>query len=89
MSDTATTAIAVLALAASRLATGPVRAALTATAAGAVFGLTAAVTLSFTRLLRAVGPGATLAHWLVALGTAGLLPFASAFQAGRSPPACQ
>jgi len=75
-----------LALTAGRLAAGPVRAALTAIAAGAVFGLTAAVTLSFTRLLRAIGPGATLAHWqpwaLLALGTAGLLLSASAFQAG-------
>jgi drug/metabolite transporter (DMT)-like permease len=75
-----------VALAAGRLATGPVRAALTATAAGAAFGLTAAVTLSLTRLLRAVGPGGTLAHWqpwaLLALGTAGLLLSASAFQAG-------
>jgi len=78
--------VCVLALAAGRLATGPVRAALTATAAGAVFGLTAAVTLSLTRLLRAAGPGATLAHWqpwvLLALGTTGLLLSASAFQAG-------
>jgi hypothetical protein len=57
-----------------------------AAAAGAVFGLAAAVTLSLTRLLRAAGPGATLAHWqpwaLLALGTAGLLLSASAFQAG-------
>jgi hypothetical protein len=82
--------VCALALAASRLATalagGPVRAAVTAAAAGAVFGLTAAVTLSLTRLLRAVGPGATLAHWqpwaLLALGTAGLLLSARAFQAG-------
>jgi len=62
------------------------RAALTALAAGAVFGLTAAVTLSLTRLLRTAGPGATLAHWqpwaLLALGTMGLLLAASAFQAG-------
>src|SRR5215470_14123017 len=76
----------VLALSASRLAGGPARAALTATAAGAVFGLTAAVTLSLSRLVRAVGPGGTLAHWqpwaLVALGLAGLLLSANAFQAG-------
>ncbi len=69
-----------------RLRAGTARAALTATAAGAVFGLTAAATLSLTRLLRATGPGATLAHWepwaLLALGTAGLLLSASAFQAG-------
>ena len=71
MTDTAGTAIAVLA------ALG---------VAGTVFGLTAAVTLSLTRLLRATGPGATLAHWqpwaLLGLGTAGLLLSASAFQAG-------
>ncbi len=78
--------VCALALGTGRLAAGPIRAAVTATAAGAVFGLTAAVTLSLTRLLRAVGPGATLAHWqpwaLLALGTAGLLLSASAFQAG-------
>jgi hypothetical protein len=78
--------ICVLALSASRLASRPARAGLTATAAGAVFGLTAAVTLSLTRLVRAVGPGATLAHWqpwaLLALGLAGLLLSANAFQAG-------
>ena len=78
--------VCVLTLAAGTLATGPVRAALTAIAAGAVFGLTAAVTLSLTRLLRAAGPGPTMAHWqpwaLLALGTAGLLLSAGAFQAG-------
>src|SRR6516165_11676489 len=76
----------VLALSASRLAGGPARAALTATAAGAVFGLTAAVTLSLSRLVRAIGPGGALAHWqpwaLLALGLAGLLLSANAFQAG-------
>ena len=49
--------VCTLALAMGRLA-GPVRAAVTATAAGVVFGLTAAVTLSLTWLLRAAGPGA-------------------------------
>ena len=57
-----------------------------AAAAGAVFGLTAAVTLSLSRLVRAVGAGGTLAHWqpwaLLALGLAGLLLSANAFQAG-------
>ena len=76
----------VVALSASRLAGGSARAALTATAAGAVFGLTAAVTLSLSRLVRAVGPGGALAHWqpwaLLALGLAGLLLSANAFQAG-------
>ncbi len=78
--------VCVLAVTMGRLAAGPARAALTATAAGVVFGLTAAVTLSFTRLLRAEGPGASLAHWqpwaLLALGTGGLLLSVSAFQAG-------
>jgi drug/metabolite transporter (DMT)-like permease len=78
--------VCVLALSAGRVAGGPARAALTATAAGAVFGLTAAVTLSLTRLVPAVGPGATLGHWqpwaLLALGLAGLLLSANAFQAG-------
>ena len=78
--------VCVLALAAGRLASGPARAALTAIAAGAVFGLTAAVTLSLTRLLRAAGPGAALTHWqpwaLLALGLAGLLLSANAFQDG-------
>jgi hypothetical protein len=78
--------VCVLALSVGKLAGGPARAALTATAAGAVFGLTAAVTLSLTRLVRALGPGATLAHWqpwaLLALGLAGLLLSANAFQAG-------
>jgi drug/metabolite transporter (DMT)-like permease len=76
----------VVALSASRLTGGPARAALTATAAGAVVGLTAAVTLSLSRLVRAVGPGGALAHWqpwaLLALGLAGLLLSANAFQAG-------
>jgi drug/metabolite transporter (DMT)-like permease len=78
--------VCVLALSAGRLASGPARAALTATAAGVVFGLTAAVTLSLTRLVRAVGPGGALAHWqpwtLLVLGLAGLLLSANAFQGG-------
>ena len=78
--------VCVLALTVGRLGTAAVRAALLATAAGVVFGLTAAVTLSFTRLVRAEGLGASLAHWqpwaLLALGLAGLLLSASAFQAG-------
>jgi hypothetical protein len=79
--------ICVLALSVGRLASGPARAGLTATAAGVVFGLSAAVTLSLTRLVRAVGPGGALAHWqpwtLVALGLVGLLLSANAFQAGE------
>src|SRR5262249_30812536 len=53
--------VCVLAVSLGRLTTGPGRAALTAAAAGVVFGLTAAVTLSLTRLVRAVGPGGALA----------------------------
>src|SRR5262249_56331964 len=78
--------VCVLAVSLGRLPAGPGRAALTAAAAGVVFGLTAAVTLSLTRLVRAVGPGGALAHWqpwvLVMLGMAGLLLSANAFQAG-------
>ncbi|HUK68704.1 MAG TPA: DMT family transporter [Streptosporangiaceae bacterium] len=78
--------ICVVAVTTGRLGAGAARAAPMATAAGVVFGLTAAVTLSFTRLLRAAGPGASLAHWqpwaMLALGTAGLLLSANAFQAG-------
>jgi drug/metabolite transporter (DMT)-like permease len=66
----------------------PIRAALLAAAAGAVFGLTAALTLSLARLLRA-GQGPVLAHWqlwaLLVLGVAGLQLSASAFQAGALP----
>lgn len=76
----------VLAVAIGRHGTGAARAVPVATAAGAVFGLSAAVTLSFARLLRTEGALASLAHWqpwaLAALGTAGLLLAASAFQAG-------
>jgi drug/metabolite transporter (DMT)-like permease len=75
--------VCVLAVSAGRLSARP---ALTAAAAGTVFGLTAAVTLSLTRLVRAVGPAGALAHWqpwaLLALGTGGLMLSASAFQAG-------
>jgi drug/metabolite transporter (DMT)-like permease len=63
----------------------PIRAALVAVGAGAVFGLTAALTLSLTRLLRE-DHGSIFWHWqlwaLLALGIAGLLLSASAFQAG-------
>jgi drug/metabolite transporter (DMT)-like permease len=64
-----------------------VRAGALAVAAGLTFGLTAAVTLSATRLLRDVGPAAVLAHWqpwvLIVLGLAGLLLSQSAYQAGQ------
>lgn len=85
-------AFAVIALACAALATSATfagsaaRPALLATAAGIVFGLTAAVTLSLTRLLRHQPAGSLLGHWqpwaLIALGTAGLLLSATAHQAG-------
>jgi drug/metabolite transporter (DMT)-like permease len=62
------------------------RAALLAIAGGVVFGLTAAVTLSFSRLLRSGGLASILGHWqpwaLLGLGIAGVLLSASAYQAG-------
>jgi drug/metabolite transporter (DMT)-like permease len=66
---------------------GPVRAGMLAVAAGVMFGLTAAVTLSLSRLLRNVGPGAAFGHWqpwaLMGLGLGGLLLSQGAFQAGQ------
>jgi len=62
------------------------RAALLAVAAGVVFGMTAAVTLSFSRLFLFGGSSSILAHWqpwvLISLGIAGLLLSATAYQAG-------
>jgi hypothetical protein len=62
------------------------RAATTAVAAGLIYGLTAAVTLSLTRLVRAEGLWTALAHWqpwaLAGLGLAGLALTMGAFQAG-------
>ena len=76
---------AVMAAAGGRTS-GPARAALLAAAAGAVFGLTAALTLSLTRLLRHHDHVVILGHWqlwaLLALGTVGLLLSARAFEAG-------
>jgi drug/metabolite transporter (DMT)-like permease len=62
------------------------RASLLAVSAGVVFGMTAAVTLSLTRLVR-FGDGATiLAHWqpwaLLVLGITGLVLSAGAYKAG-------
>jgi drug/metabolite transporter (DMT)-like permease len=55
-----------------------------AVAAGAVFALTAAVTLSLTRILREEGVGAFPSHWqpwaLLPLGVSGLLLSAVAYQ---------
>ena len=64
-----------------------VRAGLLAAAAGVTFGLTAAVTLSASRLLRDASPASILGHWqpwaLITLGLAGLLLSQSAYQAGQ------
>jgi uncharacterized membrane protein len=77
--------ITVLAVVAGRSVSGRARAGLLAAAAGVVFGLTAAVTASFTRSLRADGMSSLLAHWqpwvLVTLGITGLLLSTGAFQA--------
>jgi drug/metabolite transporter (DMT)-like permease len=65
---------------------GPYRAALLAVAAGVVFGMTAAVTLSFSRMLRSGGFASMFANWqpwvLLGLGMAGILLSVSAYQAG-------
>ena len=78
--------ISVVAVTLGRRGDGPARTGPAAAAAGVVFGLTAAVTLSFTRLLRAEGLAGSLGHWqpwaLLTLGLGGLLLSASAFQAG-------
>jgi drug/metabolite transporter (DMT)-like permease len=82
----AVTLIAAAAALAGIVSGGAIRAGLLATAAGVIFGLTTAVTLSFTRLLRDAGIGAVLGSWqpwaLVSLGTAGLTLSLSAYQAG-------
>jgi drug/metabolite transporter (DMT)-like permease len=71
---------------AGALTGGATRAALLAAAAGTVFGLTAALTLSLARLLRGDSQLVIFGHWqlwaLVALGTVGLLLSATAFEAG-------
>ncbi len=63
------------------------RARLLAAAAGVTFGLTAAVTLSASRLLRDARPAAIGSHWqpwaLIALGLTGLLLAQTAFQAAQ------
>ncbi len=76
----------VAAVAVARTGGQAVRAGTLAAAAGVIFGLTAAVTLSFSRLLRDVGPATILGHWqpwaLISLGLAGVLLSQSAYQAG-------
>jgi drug/metabolite transporter (DMT)-like permease len=78
-------AIAAAAVGLGRLAGRTARAGLLAGAAGVVFGLTAAVTASFTRSLRADGMSSALAHWqpwaLITLGLGGLALSTGAFQA--------
>jgi len=78
--------VSAVAITAGMSSRGPARPALLAVAAGTVFGLTAAVTLSLTRLLRRESLDSVLGHWqpwvVVALGAAGLLLSMSAFQAG-------
>jgi drug/metabolite transporter (DMT)-like permease len=77
--------ITVLAVVAGRSVGGRARAGLLAGAAGVVFGLTAAVTASFTRSLRSDGMSSLLGHWqpwvLITLGITGLLLSTGAFQA--------
>jgi drug/metabolite transporter (DMT)-like permease len=77
--------IAMAVIATGRLAPGS-RAATRAVAAGLVYGMTAAVTLSLTRLVRAEGLWSALMHWqpwaLAGLGLAGLALTMGAFQAG-------
>jgi drug/metabolite transporter (DMT)-like permease len=79
--------IVILAVAAAAKSSAEaIRAVLLAAAAGVLFGLLAAVTLSFTRLIRAAGLPAAVGHWqlwaLMSLGVIGLLLSQSAFQAG-------
>jgi drug/metabolite transporter (DMT)-like permease len=78
--------IAAAAVTAAALSRATARAALLAVAVGVIFGMTAAVTLSMSRLLREDGFGAALAHWqpwaLLVLGVTGLVLSAAAYQAG-------
>jgi drug/metabolite transporter (DMT)-like permease len=78
--------VTVLAVVVSRVTSQTARARLLAAAAGMIFGLTAAVTASFTRSLRQDGLASALNHWqpwaLVSLGIAGILLSTGAFQAG-------
>ena len=73
------------AVAAGRRRQAAIRARLLAAAAGVTFGLTAAVTLSASRLFRDVPAAQSPGHWqpwaLIALGLTGLLLAQTAFQA--------
>jgi drug/metabolite transporter (DMT)-like permease len=79
--------VAAGALTAATRCSGPACAGLLALAAGAVWGLAAALTLSVTRLLAEASLGQALLHWqpwaLAGLGTAGLLLSASMLHAGE------
>lgn len=74
------------AVTAGLLSGGRVQAGLFSVAAGAVFGLTAALTLSLTRMLRQQGDAMMIGHWqvwaLLVFGVIGVLLSASAFKAG-------
>jgi drug/metabolite transporter (DMT)-like permease len=74
------------AIAAAAVGRRSTRASLLSVGAGVVFGMTAAVTLSLTRLIRFGDPAAILAHWqpwaVLALGITGLALSASAYKAG-------
>jgi drug/metabolite transporter (DMT)-like permease len=78
--------VAGAAIAVGAFRAGAARTAYLAIAAGVIFGLTAAVTLSLTRVLRHGGAWSLLTHWqpwaLLVLGVAGLSLSASAYQAG-------
>jgi drug/metabolite transporter (DMT)-like permease len=77
--------ITVLAVGLGRAASRRIKAGLLAAAAGVVFGLTAAVTASFTRSLRHDGLASVPAHWqpwaLITLGIAGIALSTGAYQA--------
>jgi drug/metabolite transporter (DMT)-like permease len=83
---TAVALVSAAAITAAMFSRGAARPALLAVATGTVFGLTAAVTLSLTRLLRRESLDSVLWHWqpwaVAVLGAAGLLLSMTAFQAG-------
>jgi drug/metabolite transporter (DMT)-like permease len=85
----AVTLVCAVAVTLGNIRRAALRAGLLAAAAGVTFGLTAAVTLSASRLFRDAGPASILGHWqpwaLITLGLAGLLLSQSAYQAGQLP----
>ncbi len=78
--------ISVGAIAAAAVGRRGTRASLLAIGAGVIFGMTAAVTLSMTRIIRFGGATSVFAHWqpwaLLVLGITGLALSASAYKAG-------